>query len=163
MAHQTPLKEPLEEEVVRSNRAEQAPVTVLAHSFGECARDIVNLTELQGQLLLVDLKQNAGALGLPLTIVALGVALLLACWPVLLMALAYALVEGAGWSHWLSFLVAGLVGLVVGGALAAGGLAFLRSAMPGLERSRQEFRDNVQWLKETLSSGGHPRPRRSGE
>lgn len=160
MADQTSMKERHDQQTAGG---EAAPATALARNFGDFARDLVSLAELQGQLFVVDLKQNARQAAARVGLVAVGLALLLGALPVLWMALAYALVEAAGWSHWLSFLVAGVVGLIVGGALALGGLAWLRRALPGLERSRRELGDNLRWLKQSLSATGRQQQRRQCE
>lgn len=160
MADQTSVTARLDE---HQARGEPTPATALAHNVGDFARDLVNLAELQAQLLAVDLKQSARQAAARVGLVAVGLALVLACLPVLLMALAYALIEVASWSHGLSFLVAGVVGLLMGGALALGGLAWLRRTQPSWERSRRELGDNLRWLKQSLSATGRQQQRRQCE
>jgi hypothetical protein len=142
---------------------DEAPATVFARNFGECARDIVNLAELQSQLLAVDVKQSARRMTVPAVLLVLAVVMILGSFPVLLMTIAYALIEGAGWPHWAGFLLATGIGFLVGGVLAASGYMLLRNAIPRLERSRKELADNLRWLKDSLSAGGRLRHRQQCE
>ena len=59
---------------------------------------------------------------------------------------AYALVEGAGWPVWLSFLVVAVAMLAVAGALAAVGLGRLKQVGPP-ERTIRTSKDTVAAIK----------------
>jgi hypothetical protein len=145
--------------VEQQNGRYEAPASVFARNFSDCAHDVVNLAELQSRLLLIDLKQSARQTAVPAGLAGAALAILLGSIPVLFMAIAYALVEGAGWPHWAGFLLAGVLGLILGGGLAAGAYALVRRSVTGLERSRKELADNLRWLKDTLSASGRLRHR----
>lgn len=139
------------------NGRDEAPAAVFARNFSDCARDIVSLAELHGQLLSLDIKQTVRQAAAPTVLLVLGLALLMAMLPVLLMAVAYAFIEGLGWPHWAGFLLAAGIGLLVGGGLAAVAYVLYRSSLTGLERTRKELADNLRWLKDSLSTSGRLR------
>jgi len=138
---------------------DESPATAFARSFSDCAHDIVNLSELQARLLALDLKQTARRTAAPAALAAVGLAILLGVVPILLVTIAYVLVEVAGWPHWAGFLLASGVGLIVGGGLAGVAYALFRNSFSALQRSRKELSDNLRWLKDTLSTSGRLRHR----
>ncbi len=151
MAGQTPV-EP-------KNGSPEGPAKVFARSVSQYIRDIITLSELQSRLLVIDLKQAARrATGVAvLLVVACG--LLAGSFPVLLMAIAYAFVEGKGWPLWAGFLTATVIGVVLSACFGAGGAMLLRGRLAGFERSRRELARNLRWLKESLSADGRMRHR----
>ena len=74
----------------------------------------------------------------------------LASFPVALFALAEILVEQLDWSRSVGFGVAALVGLLVSGVCFGAAYAIVRSGLFSLQRSREEFNQNIAWIKSTL-------------
>jgi hypothetical protein len=138
---------------------EEAPAAVFARNFSDCARDIVSLAELQSRLLSLDLKQVVRQAAVPAALAGTALAVLLGSVPIMLMTIAYALVDVAGWSRWAAFLLATVIGLILGSGLAAGAYAIFRNSFNALDRSRKELADNLRWLKEALSVSGRLRHR----
>ena len=137
------------------------PPKAVARNVGDLAHDIMELGELQTALLKVDVGQWSRQLTVPLIVLVGAAVLWLGTVPVLLSALAYVLVEFAEWSLALSYLVASLLGLAVGGVGAAFGWLKLRSSVSVFRRSQEEFSHNVRWLKQVLKHGGEVGYRRS--
>jgi hypothetical protein len=150
MAHQTSVNS--------GNGRAEAPATVIAQNLGDCARDVVELGDLQIRLLQADLKQSMRQAILPAVSCALALAFGMACFPVLLMAIAYLFVELAQWSFAASFFAATGIGLLIAGLLGAVAWWAVRR-ITGLERSKKELTENVRWLKEALSTSGRVRHR----
>ncbi len=130
----------------------------------ELARDAVTLAELQSRLFKVEMQQSLRALVLPLILWGAALGIALSAVYVLLVSLAYTMVEFAEWSRALSFLFSGVVGGGVAGAIAWAGWARLRATWSVWERSREELHRNVEWIKQALqqrtpSTGGATRPR----
>ncbi len=142
------------------NGAREAPATEIARSLSDCAHDVVNLAELQTRLLKLDMQESVRQTVAPAGLLAIGLGLLVGSFPLLLMSIAFALVNGAAWPEWAAFLLATVLGLLGGGGLCAGAWWLFRNSVTGLERSRKELTENIQWLKDTLSSSGRMRHRR---
>jgi hypothetical protein len=126
--------------------------------FGNAAEfvhDLMTLTELQVKLLVLDMKEGSRHAMLPLALILFGGCLALGCFPVLLAALGFGLVA-AGLSYWLSFLIAGIVGLAISGGAAYGGFRLLKKQAAVLRRSQAEFDRNVRWVKSALTRKPHP-------
>jgi uncharacterized membrane protein YqjE len=142
------------------NGSGEAPASQIVRNLGDCAHDVVVLAELQARLAALDLKESAQQTLAPAGLLAIGLGLLAGSFPVLLMTLAYLLINVAEWPEWAGFLLATVIGFLVGGALCAGAYWLFRSSVTGLERSRKELTDNLRWLKEVLSASGRSRHRR---
>lgn len=131
------------------------PAQAISQNIAGFAHDVITLGELQIQLLKVDAREGLNRTMLPLALIGTGALLALACFPILVAGFAYWLIEGANFSHTAAFFTAGAAGLVV----AATGLVFgwvrLRSSLMVLQRSQDEFRKNVKWVKDVLNYKRH--------
>jgi uncharacterized membrane protein YqjE len=132
--------------------------TALRSNVGDFAHDILTLSELQGRLFLVDLQEAKNRAIRPIALGVVGVVLLVASLPVALLGLAELLVL-AGLPQWAAFLVAALVGILASGVLGWMAWRSIRTTFAVFERSRDEFSQNLTWIKAALrSSSRQQRP-----
>lgn len=132
------------------NGKRSSPQRVMARNMRELAHDAVVLGELQAELLKLDAEDWSRGLVLPSVALAATLGIALGTVPVFLQVIAYGLIEGADWSAWLSYLVAGLTGLGAAALLGFIGWKRLRSSFRTFQRSRDELRQNITWLKNVL-------------
>lgn len=144
--------------VTISNGKAGAPATVIVRNLGDCARDVVELAELQARLLSLDLKQSVKRAVPPVILAVAALIFLLASFPVALAAVGYALVELADWSYTAAFFAAAGIGLLLAVAMALAAWVLVRR-ITGFERSRAELAANLVWLKDVLSNSGRVRHR----
>jgi hypothetical protein len=117
----------------------------------DLAHDLVTLAELQGQLLATDLRDGARQAKTPAVLLVVAPVLALSALPVLLLGCARLLANGAGWSESASLLTVGAIALALAAVLGWLGWARLQKALSVVTRSREEFTENVRWLKAALS------------
>lgn len=130
----------------------------VATSFGDLAHDVIELTELQAELLAMDVRDTSRSVRLGVVLGAAGIVLFLGSVPVLLAALAYLLIEQRGWSHAAGFGAATLVGLLLSGGVLGAAWWRLRTSVVTLHRSRDELRRNISWVKSSLRNRAQPNP-----
>lgn len=130
-------------------------------SASTLARHAIELSELQFELLVADVRAAARGARTGLLLLLLAMGPLIAAAPVLLLAAAAWLETAAGLSRELSLLVTGLAALATSGLFVALGWRALRGGAGKLGRSRDEFRRNLHWAKQMLSSG-HAPPKSTG-
>ncbi|HUG89712.1 MAG TPA: phage holin family protein [Planctomycetaceae bacterium] len=126
--------------------------TALRLNVGDFAHDVLTLGELQGRLLLVDLREARNRALRPLVLGVVGVVLLLSSFPVLLLGLAW-LIALTGLPLWASLLIAAAIGVAVSGVLGWFAWRTIRTTFAVFERSRDEFSQNLTWIKSVLRSG----------
>jgi hypothetical protein len=130
------------------NGSSEKPANAVARNAFEFMGNVVTLGELQLKLLSLDLR-DASQKALPLLgLAAAGVFLVGSSFTLLLAALGIAL--GQILPVWGALLVAGLVGLVVGGGSLALAARALSTRTAALDRSRVEFSKNLMWFKTAL-------------
>lgn len=131
---------------------------VVGRNIVDLGHDVVTLTELQVQLLAADLESVKSKSIAPLVMLASAGLLALAALPVLLLGLGWLLVNLADWPQWAAFLTVSIAALVL--AAGTGWFAWTRikSAFGHLSRSRDEFAENVRWLKSILRRGRRGSP-----
>lgn len=129
--------------------------TALRSNVGDFAHDILTLSELQGRLLLVDLKEARTRALRPLALGVVGAVLLLASFPVAMFGLAE-LLALTGLPTWAALLISAAVGVVISGLLGWLAWRTIRSTFTVFSRSRDEFSQNLTWIKSALRSGTHP-------
>jgi uncharacterized membrane protein YqjE len=127
----------------------------VAASVSDLTHDVIELTELQTQLFTIDAKYSVEKARSCLVMVVIGVAMLLGAIPVALLTIAALCVEQLGWSYALSAGVATLVGLVITAIVLAVAYGYVKSGLVSFDRSRNELRRNIAWLKSTLRTRGH--------
>lgn len=150
MADQTPI-----DDYGAADPRHRTPAT-MTRSMADFLHDVTQLVELQARLLAVDLRESTSRMIWAAGLAGFGAALLLGCFPVLLLGIAYALVTQAGLSY-----AAACVWTAIGGAILALlviGIAWLvfRRNLSIVERSRDELRRNVDWIRTALKERGHP-------
>lgn len=132
----------------------------VAHNMAELTHDAIALAELQVELLRHDMNQALGRLVVPVAVLAGAVALLLSCVPLALVCVALFIAEGTVLTNAQAFLLTLAMGLVVGGLAAFAGAWFLRKSFAVLARSRDEFLQNVRWIKTMFKRIGSTASRR---
>ena len=131
-----------------SNRS---PINALQSSTRMLVRDTVELAALQLQLFAADGREMARKSAPPgLTVVA-GATIAMSALPMLLVGLAYALVELAGFPVWVAMLSSAVVGFLIGGVAVIVGLRWLRPQLEIWRRSADELKENVEFLKGSLN------------
>jgi hypothetical protein len=130
---------------------EQLPPRAMRRNLGQLGNDVMTLAELQVELLQVDMREWLRACTVPLLLLAAGLLLGLASFPVLLLSMAYGLGHVTDWPMWARLLAAGGAGLVLAGVLAVTAIQLLRRDVKILSRSSAELRRNVRWLRELLT------------
>ena len=139
----------------RTDGRTELPPQAMARNSASFLADVATLTELQGKLLVVDLREGTNKLIGSVVVLLAGTVIALGCVPVALAALALLLAETTRLSLAASFGIALLVGLVLAAALAIPGLIAVKKGVWMFERSRNEWRRNMQWLRETMKRLGN--------
>jgi len=152
-------------EVKPSNGTAELPPRAMARSTSELLHDMATLGELQGKLVLVDLREGVTKLLVPAGLAIMGAGIGLGCVPIALMTLALSLEKLTNLSPPVCFAIAFGVGLLIAAALVIPALATLKTGVHIFDRSLAEWRRNRQWAKETLkrmgshSTSSNPRSR----
>jgi len=131
--------------------SDKSPIKALQSSTRTLVRDAVELADLQLQLFAADGREMAHKSAPPLLTVVAGVTVAMSALPLLLVSLAYALVELAGFPIWLAMLVSAVTGIAIGGAAVMVGIRWLRPQLEIWRRSAGELKENVEFLKGSLS------------
>ncbi len=127
---------------------------------GSTFRRLLDLMELQAELFKVDARDGFGALAPPAILIGGGVVAAFAGIVALLLAVAALLNQWAGWSVTLSLFTAGVLALLLAAGAVLLGWQLTRKALATFDRSTTEFRNNLDWLKTTLSHPSHERSER---
>jgi uncharacterized membrane protein YqjE len=117
-------------------------------SFGDVASDVTSLAELQFQLLAVDIAESKKQLTIPLVLLLGGLVILFGAGAVSLLTVAACLHEFAELSISASLGIVALGGIVISSCVLAVALLGLRKSVTCFERSRSEWKENVEWLKQ---------------
>jgi uncharacterized membrane protein YqjE len=126
----------------------------VAASVGDLTHDVIELSELQMQLLTLDAKHSMNKARSCLIMGVGGAAMLLGPSPVALLTLAALFVEQLEWSYAAAAGVATLVGLVITAIVLGIAYSYIKSGLVSFDRSREELRHNVAWLKSSLRQRG---------
>jgi len=124
--------------------------TGFARGVGNFTHDILTLAELQAQLLAADVQECRQRLLIPALLLFCGVAVTLACFPVALTALALFLVQQFNMTLPTGFLMAFIVGAVVGALLSVVGWRQVGKRLAVLRRSQHELIRNLRWIRKVL-------------
>jgi len=131
-----------------------SPPRAVARNTAELFSDVLTLAELQGRLLLVDLESGLWKI-MPLVITLLaGIMLTVSCLPIAMVTIALALVEFGQMSPVAAFAATLLGGAVCSLLLVAAGAWQFKAGVRILERSHQEWKQNVRWIKNVLQRMG---------
>jgi len=131
--------------------SDKSPISALQSSTRMLVRDAVELADLQLQLFAADGRETARKSVPPLLTVVAGVTIAMSALPLLLVGLAYALVELAGFPVWVAMLSSAVIGVVIGGAAMLVGFRWLRPQLEIWRRSAGELKENIEFLKGSLS------------
>jgi uncharacterized membrane protein YciS (DUF1049 family) len=133
----------------------------VAASVSELTSNIIELTELQSQLVVLDVKKSVEKAKLCVILGIVAACLLLASIPVALIAFGYLLHQQLEWSIAASMGVAAFVGFALCGIVGGVAYTLMQNGVVTLERSRDELSRNIAWLKSTLrnQSEHHARER----
>jgi hypothetical protein len=125
----------------------------VTRNVADLTHDLVALAELQGQLLSADVREGTAKSRGAAALLAGAPVLALSATPVLLLGLARLLETRAGWSETASLLTVGGTAVLLAALLGWFGWKQLRKAVSVMTRSKEEFAENVRWLKAALSRG----------
>jgi hypothetical protein len=138
---------------MNGNGKSAAPRAVV-ENLGEFVHDVMTLSELQAKLLVADLKDFRSGAIMPAGLMALAAIVALGSVPVLLMGIAWMLVDynvlSTGWA----FLAATAIGLIAATVLGGVGWLLFRRQLSALERSQVELERNITWIKSVLKHSG---------
>jgi hypothetical protein len=129
-----------------------SPTGEIRHGVRQIARDVGALAELQAELLQVELRAWLRTCAVPVLALGVSAAIIgLASTPILLLALAHALVEYAALSLPAALASAGGAGVAIAAICAA--LAWRQAKRGGgaFSRFKNELTRNIRWVKSVLS------------
>ena len=124
----------------------------VATSFSGLAHDVIELSELQAQLFVHDVKSTGQKTRTSLVLGVVGACVLLGSVPVLLFALAELFVEQFGWTRSAGFAVSAVIGIAASAGFLAAAWNRLSVGLKSMQRSRDEFNRNIAWIKSSLRS-----------
>lgn len=130
-------------------RVDEAAVGI-GENVANLAYELVTLTELQAQLVMLDLREGGSRALKPAGFLAGGFAIVLGTMPVLILGLGGVLADQTKLSHPVGWLIVGAVTLIIGCLCMWGASIKLQKATQVLERSRVEFNENLRWIKKVL-------------
>ncbi len=130
-----------------------SPSTVVSNvaSFGE---KLLNLTELQGRLAVMELKQNVDGAKAGASVVLTGAVLAVAGLPVALAGIAELLVSELTIKRGYALLLTSATAIVIGGVCAVIGSALLGRRRSGFPLTGEELTRNLNWLRTVLQFSG---------
>lgn len=131
----------------------------VAAGVSDLAYNVIELSELQAQLAMLDAKKSVAKARSCLIMAVVGVAMLLGTIPVALLAIAALFVEQLEWSYAASAGIATAIGLVITAIVMGIAYGYVRSGLIDFDRSRDELRRNIAWVKHTLRTRGHAETR----
>ena len=131
--------------------SDKSPIRALQSSTRMLVRDAIELAELQLQLFAADGRDTARKSAPPVLTVVAGVTIFMSALPLLLVGLAYALVELVGFPIWIAMFSSAFTGFVIGAVAVVVGLKWLQPQLEIWRRSAGELKENVEFLKGSLS------------
>ena len=128
------------------------PGRVMRRNLSQLGSDVITLVELQAELLQVDMRTWGRSFVKSLIALVAALTVLLASLPVLLISLGYLIDQWTDLSLGVSMLIAGVIGIVLAGALAFAGIRLMKRQDGVLSRFSAELKQNMRWLKQVLSN-----------
>jgi len=125
----------------------------------EFGNDVVTLLELQAQLARLNFKEAMTRATIPLVLVVVGLALLLASLPVALLGIAALLASALSISTGWATLLTALVAAVIAGVVATVSLTRILGSLESFRHSREELARNISWIRTVLVHSGRSAPR----
>jgi len=136
--------------IAEQNGSAAKASTAMARDVGEFADDALTLAELQGQLLVADVRECGRKILVPGLVLLYGAALGLACFPVALVALALLVVQVFATSYAAGFLIVALGAAILSALMCVSTWRQIQSGASVLGRSQQELIRNLRWIKKVL-------------
>ncbi|HZG53378.1 MAG TPA: phage holin family protein [Pyrinomonadaceae bacterium] len=136
--------------------AQQADIEGLPAMLGRLSDQVMTLVDAKIGLVKVELKEEAGAYGSKVAMIAVGGVLAAIGFALLNVAIAFFMARLFFYSftppisYALGFVVTGVLYLVIGGILVVTMKNRLAALNPAPERTLEEFRKDKQWLKKEL-------------
>jgi uncharacterized membrane protein YqjE len=146
MVDQAPLKD--------KNGVRESPPRAAARNLSELMSDVMMLAELQGQLAMVEFRQELRKLVPSVAVLAGGIILAFCCLPLALVCIALMLDEWTQLSRPVAFLVTLGGAVLLALLLVLGSVWYMRSSIGLLDRSRAELSLNVKWIRNMLKRMG---------
>ena len=134
----------------------KSPPRAVAHSIADLAHDATVLCELQTKLFKAELDTAGQKVVAPIVMFAVAGILALASVPLLLVCFAYVLVEIAELSHWLSFLAAAGLGIVLAAVIGGIGYLLLKKIGWPFPQSQAELKRNMEWFRGSMRPQAAP-------
>ena len=129
-----------------------SPVRGFVGQAAEVTGNVIELAELQVQLAKEDAAEAIQIAIKPIFTIVIGGVLLLASLPVLLLAIAGLISRYSGMNLELAQLIVGLCATVIAVAAVLLSVRTVKSSLAPFNRSTQEFKQNVSWLKTIFRS-----------
>jgi len=124
----------------------------VATSFSELAHDVIELGELQAQLFALDVKSTVKKTSSSVLLTIIGVCVLLGSVPVILFALGYLISELLDWPVSAGLGISAAVGIAISAGILLLAWNRLSAGLNSMQRSSEELRRNIAWIKSTLKS-----------
>jgi hypothetical protein len=130
-----------------------APRAVV-ENLSDFLHDVVTLSELQAKLFVADVNDFRSGAIVPGALLGAAAIIALGCVPVLLMAIAWLLIDYEVLSQGWAFLAATGIGVLLAVVLGITGWVLFRRNLAVLERSQLELQRNITWFKSVLKHSG---------
>jgi hypothetical protein len=137
-------------QVTPINGHTELPPQAVARGTAEFLHDVATLAELQGKLVLIDLREGVARLVTSVIALCVGIALLLGSVPIALAALALTLQATTTLSPSECFGISLAAGLGLSALLAVPAFVALKGWAKMFDRSLYEWGRNTKWVKDTL-------------
>ncbi len=141
-------------------RENEPPDPHIVSNLGSLGADLVSLAELQLELLTVDAGETLKHARVPAFLIVLAVGFVLGSCPLALLGLSWWIASLTVLTVAESALIVALGGLILAAILFFIAWKGLRVGVAALKRSREEFHNNLEWIKHVLK---HPRPYRPAQ
>jgi Putative Actinobacterial Holin-X, holin superfamily III len=132
------------------NGQEELPPRAVARGMAEFLHDVATLSELQGKLFLIDVREGTAKLLVPVISLCVGAAIGLGCIPIALAALALMLKEITTLTLATCFGISLAIGLFMALVLTIVALGVVKAGLKMFDRSLYECGRNTKWAKDTL-------------
>ncbi|WP_166819709.1 phage holin family protein [Thalassoroseus pseudoceratinae] len=113
--------------------------------------DFITLAELQAELLRVDSRDATRQLVWPLVLSVVGLGFIIGCFPLAVFGISWWLAAVTELSLAGASLIVATAGLIVAAIVFYGAWRSLTQVWQYFNRSREEFKQNVNWFKRTLA------------
>ena len=121
-----------------------------ATGAGNFAQDVLTLAELQAQLLAIDVRECRARMTVPVVLLLGGFAIAFACFPIGLAAFALCLIQFFNTTYATGFLIAFIVGAILGTLMSIIGWRRVGKRLAVLKRSQHELARNLRWIKTVI-------------